>query len=101
MCPGGLLLRLAREAVGAGLVLRNIHPRNLLLVPPPPPVEEEAEGKGAMGHAGEGCREQQQQHQVEAGEGEGAGGDDGAWGLRMVDVGCDWTPAGDPRDTDR
>lgn len=100
VCPGSLLLRLAREAVAAGLVLRNVHPRNLLLAPPPasPVVAAEWSGYTAV-PAGEGSREGQQQ-QAEAGKGKANEGD-GTWGLRMVDVGCDWTPADDPRDTAR
>ncbi|EFJ52856.1 hypothetical protein VOLCADRAFT_86249 [Volvox carteri f. nagariensis] len=43
MCPGGLLIMLARECIAAGVVLGNVHPSNMVLLllpspPPPPPV---------------------------------------------------------------
>ncbi|PNH01276.1 hypothetical protein TSOC_012849 [Tetrabaena socialis] len=75
MCPGRLLIQLARDCAAAGLVLHYVHPRNLLLLPPP------ASGPVPDTSAVQVARSSAQ--------------------LRMLDVGCDWAPVADPRDVDR
>ncbi|KXZ45448.1 hypothetical protein GPECTOR_54g189 [Gonium pectorale] len=98
MCDGGLLLRLARECLAAGVALGNIHPRNMILLPPPPPGHSESPAPSA-----EAAVPQPPLPFSSAGVGPPASAADAAGPLaavrrrsaelRFIDVGCDWGPA--------
>ena len=74
MCDGWQLVKLARECGRAGLVLANVHSKNMMLVA--------ADAAAAQGMAA--CRE----------------GPRPSGALRFIDVGSDWWPASE-EDTDR